>query len=127
MLGVLRPRRGAAALLLVVASCSLDVALHSAPSVAATRPRVSLIGDSVAASIAASGPAHGVLAGIDLAIDARVCRRTATTGCPWRGEVAPLGWPTWSGASPGDLGDAVVIVSGYNDDARRFRRDATGV
>ena len=31
------------------------------------------------------------------------------------------------GATPGDLGDAVVIVSGYNDDARRFRRDATGV
>ena len=30
-------------------------------------------------------------------------------------------------ATPGDLGDAVVIVAGYNDDAGRFRRDATGV
>ena len=87
---------------------------------------MSLIGDSVAASIAASGPARGVLAGVDLAVDTRVCRRTATTGCPWRGEVAPSVADV-VGATPGDLGDAVVIVSGYNDDARRFRRDATGV
>ena len=126
MSGVLRPWRGAAALLLVVASCSFHVAVQAAPTLAATRPRVSLIGDSVAASIAASGPARGVLAGIDLAVDARVCRRTATTGCPWRGEVAPSVADV-VGATPGDLGDAVVIVSGYNDDARRFRRDATGV
>ena len=123
---VLRPWRGAAALLLVVASCSLDAAVQAAPTLAATRPRVSLIGDSVAASIAASGPARGVLAGVDLAVDARVCRRTATTGCPWRGEVA-ASVADVVGATPGDLGDAVVIVSGYNDDARRFRRDATGV
>ena len=90
-------------------------------AVPAPRLRVSLIGDSVAASVGASLAARQQLAAYDLAIDARVCRRTAAPSCPWHGEVAPTVRDVVA-ATPGDLGDVVVLVTGYNDDPRRFDR-----
>ena len=92
----------------------------------APRLRLSLIGDSVAASVGASLAARQQLAAYDLAIDARVCRRTAAPSCPWHGEVAPTARDVVA-ATPGDLGDVVVLVTGYNDDPRRFGTDATNV
>jgi hypothetical protein len=122
--GMVRLWRGAAAVPLVAAT--LFFSASSSPARAAGKLRVSLIGDSVAASIASSSAARRALSGFDVAIDARVCRRTAMPACTWHGQSAPSVRQVVD-ATPGSLGDVAVIVSGYNDDARRFARDADAV
>ena len=58
------------------------------PSAGSTaRPRVTFFGDSVAAALAYEKKARTLLAkGLDLQFDAKVCRRLAETGCPYKGE-----------------------------------------
>lgn len=118
--------RGAAALLLVAVSLVLSDPTIPTAGAATSRLRVSLLGDSVAAGIGASPAARKALGAVELSIDARVCRRTATAGCTWRGSAPPSVRDVVRSA-PRQLGDVVVIVSGYNDDPRRFRADAAAV
>ncbi len=117
-----RPWRGAAVISLVAAP--LFLFLTATPAGADSPMRVSIIGDSVAASISASMPARRVFSGYAMAIDAQVCRRTAARSCRWKGHT-PTTVRDVVRATKGDLGDVVVIVSGYNDDPRRFARDVT--
>jgi hypothetical protein len=118
-----RPWRGAALVILVAAPALALPAPTAAAAAPAPRVEVSLIGDSVLASIGVTPAARRVLSGMDVSIDAEVCRRTGTAGCRWKGEV-PASARDVVAASPGQLGDVVVIASGYNDDARRFPADA---
>jgi hypothetical protein len=93
-------------------ACALLASQASAESSA--RPRVTLFGDSVAAALTYPGKARTTLAkGLDLRIDAKVCRRLAETGCPYKGDRPPSVLALVEGAQ--SLGDLVVIDVGYND------------
>ena len=51
---------------------------------------VTFIGDSVAASISYTPSAQSVLSrGLNVRLDLRVCRRLATSGCPYQGSTPP--------------------------------------
>ncbi len=105
--------RTASAAVAALVACALLAATASAGGSA--RPRVTLFGDSVAASLAYQATARKTLGkGLDLQIDAKVCRRLAETGCPYKGERPPsvLSLVTQP-ARP--LGSLVVIDVGYND------------
>jgi hypothetical protein len=110
---------------LTLVSVVTAVAAMAGPASASTnaRPRVTLFGDSVAASLTYPGKARKTLAkGIDLQIDAKVCRRLAETGCPYRGDrpasvLALVEQPAQA------LGDVVVIDVGYNDDPGAYATD----
>lgn len=57
----------------------------SASAGGSARPRVTLFGDSVAAALSYQATARKALGkGLDLRIDAKVCRRLAETGCPYK-------------------------------------------
>ena len=115
-------RTVAAAALLV---CALLAGTATAGS--SVRPRVTLFGDSVAAAIAYQSTARTTLArGLDLQIDARVCRRLAATGCPYKGDrpESVLSLVTQP-AKP--LGSVVVIDVGYNDPPSDYGDDVDRV
>ena len=114
-------RTVAAAALLV---CALLAGTATAGSV---RPRVTLFGDSVAAAIAYQSTARTTLGrGLDLEIDAKVCRRLAATGCPYKGDrpESVLSLVTQP-AKP--LGSIVVIDVGYNDPPSDYGDDVDRV
>jgi hypothetical protein len=105
--------RTASATVAALVACALLAGTASAGG--STRPRVTLFGDSVAAALVYQGSARKALAkGIDLQIDAKVCRRLAETGCPYKGDRpdSVLSLVTQP-AKP--LGSVVVIDVGYND------------
>jgi hypothetical protein len=105
--------RTASAAVAALVACALLAATASAGGT--VRPRVTLFGDSVAASLTLQAKARKTLGkGLDLHIDAKVCRRLAETGCPYKGERPPsvLQLVTQP-AKP--LGSLVVIDVGYND------------
>jgi hypothetical protein len=105
--------RTASALVAALVACALLAGSASAGGSA--RPRVTLFGDSVAAALVYQASARKALAkGIDLQIDAKVCRRLAETGCPYKGDRpdSVLSLVTQP-AKP--LGSVVVIDVGYND------------
>jgi hypothetical protein len=86
---------------------------------ATPRPRVTVIGDSVAASLDLVPKARTLLGrGIDLQLEARVCRRLVGTSCPFQGRRPPNALDTI--ASIARLGDVVVIDVGYNDDPATY-------
>ena len=115
-------RTVAAAALLV---CALLAGTATAGS--SVRPRVTLFGDSVAAAIAYQSTARTTLGrGLDLEIDAKVCRRLAATGCPYKGDrpESVLSLVTQP-AKP--LGSIVVIDVGYNDPPSDYGDDVDRV
>ena len=78
-------------------------------------PRVTMIGDSVAASIEYTDTARAILAsGVDLRLEMAPCRRVGQASCSYQG-VRPLTVidlvPTLGDA----LGPTVVVAVGYND------------
>ncbi|HJU47269.1 MAG TPA: GDSL-type esterase/lipase family protein [Gaiellaceae bacterium] len=84
------------------------------------RPRVTLIGDSIAAGIAYVPDARRLLArGIDLRLDVRVCRRLVGESCPYDGQRPPNVLDTVA-ATGTALGRVVVIDVGYNDYAEEY-------
>jgi lysophospholipase L1-like esterase len=107
------PVRTASVAVAALVACALLVTTASAGNSA--RPRVTLFGDSVAASLTLQAKARKTLGkGLDLQIDAKVCRRLAETGCPYKGERPPSVLQLVSQpAKP--LGGVVVIDVGYND------------
>jgi len=105
--------RTASAAVAALVACALLAGTAAAGSSA--RPRVTLFGDSVAAALLYQGAARKTLGkGLDLQIDAKVCRRLAETGCPYKGDrpESVLSLVTQP-AKP--LGSVVVIDVGYND------------
>lgn len=105
-------RRLAVLLAAVVAAAAVASAASGA---GAARPRVTVFGDSVAAALAYDKRARTLLAkGFDLQLDAKVCRRLAETGCPYKGDRPPSVLSlVEKPAKP--LGSIVVIDVGYND------------
>jgi len=106
-------------------ACALaTVAAASAASASTSaRPRVTFFGDSVAAALAHESKARTTLGkGLDLKIDAKVCRRLAETGCPYRGDRPPSVLALVERpAEP--LGSIVVVDVGYNDDPASYGDD----
>ena len=88
-------------------------ALHT--EAATAPPRVTMIGDSAAASLEYTQTARAILAdGVDLRLEMAPCRRVSQASCPYEG-ARPL---TVVGLIPtlGDaLGQTVVVAVGYND------------
>ena len=102
----------ACALGLVVAVALLAVASASASQ--AAKPRVTVIGDSIAASFNYVPAATRYLGkGLDLRSDAVVCRRLVAASCPFQGSTPPTALEV-IGARGGSLGSVVVINVGYN-------------
>jgi hypothetical protein len=85
------------------------------PAAAATKPRVTVIGDSVQASFDFVPKAVRRLSkGLDLRVDARVCRRLVTSSCSYRGSTpqTALEFVRSRGSA---LGAVVVMNVGYNE------------
>ncbi len=102
------------AALLAVALAAV-VAASSASGGSTTRPRVTFFGDSVAAALSYEKKARTLLAkGLDLQLDAKVCRRLAETGCPYKGD-RPQSVLSLVEKPEHPLGSIVVIDVGYND------------
>ena len=105
-------RRVVAVLAVVLAAL---VASSAASAGSTARPRVTFFGDSVAAALAYETKARTLLSkGLDLQFDAKVCRRLAETGCPYKGE-RPSSVLSLVEKPARPLGSVVVIDVGYND------------
>jgi hypothetical protein len=86
----------------------------------AARPRVTVVGDSVAASLLYVRDAVRVLGrGLDVRLDLRVCRRLVEPSCAYQG-VAPPSALQVIEAQRGGLGRVVVIKVGYNEGSARY-------
>jgi hypothetical protein len=80
-----------------------------------TKPRVTLIGDSITASFDYVPTARRYLGrGLDLRSDAVVCRRLVASSCVFQGSTPPTALEV-IGAQGRTLGSVVVINVGYND------------
>lgn len=101
--------------LLAIAIVLLGSAALLHPARAATPPRVTLIGDSVAAAVAQTPAAAHILGQrVDLNLQVAVCRRLAGDSCPYEGARPPTLVDVVS--APGaNLGDTVLVAVGYND------------
>ncbi len=84
-------------------------AAQSAPA----HPRVTFIGDSIAAAIALDAAPRTILSrGIELDLEVAVCRRLVGTSCPYQGSAPPtlVDLATTIAVAP-----TVVVAVGYND------------
>jgi hypothetical protein len=84
-------------------------------------PRVTFIGDSVAASLLFVPQAKRALGrGLELRLDLKVCRRLVQPSCTYQGETpaTALQVVQRSGRS---LGGVAVVMVGYNDSASQYR------
>ena len=98
----------------LVAAVAL-LAVASASASQAAKPRVTVIGDSIAASFNYVPDATRYLGkGLDLRSDAVVCRRLVAASCPFQGSTPPTALDV-IGARGRSLGSVVVINVGYND------------
>jgi hypothetical protein len=108
-----RARR--AAIMLAAAGIAVLAIAVPASAQPAAKTRVTVIGDSVAASFNYVAAARRFLGkGLDLRSDAVVCRRLVATSCPFQGTTpsTALDVVTVEGHR---LGPVVVINVGYND------------
>jgi hypothetical protein len=111
-------RRVVATLLLVLLAAACIPALG-----ATRRPRVTVIGDSVSASLLYVPSAERRLGkGFDLHLDLKVCRRLVAPSCSYQG-VTPSTALQAVEASGDGLGSTVVIDVGYNDGATGYASD----
>jgi lysophospholipase L1-like esterase len=108
---------------LVALVASAVVLLASSPGAAesAGGPRVTFIGDSVAASLTFVPQARRALGrGLDLRLDLKVCRRLVQPSCTYQG-VTPATALQVVKSKGRALGDVAVIMVGYNDSASQYR------
>lgn len=112
-------RRAAVAVL--AASVLALVAASPAAAAPAGGPRVTFIGDSVAASLTFVPQARRVLGrGLDLRLDLKVCRRLVQPSCTYQG-VTPSTALQVVRSKGRSLGDVAVVMVGYNDYASQYR------
>jgi hypothetical protein len=98
----------------IVVSAAL-VTVASSPASTTSKPRVTVIGDSITASFDYVPAARRYLGkGLDLRSDALVCRRLVASSCVFQGS-APATALQVIGANGNALGPVVVINVGYND------------
>ena len=110
------------AALIVVA---VAVALAAGPASAASKPRVTVIGDSVQASFTFVPAATARLRkGLNLKLDAVVCRRLVAASCTYNGVKPKTALQAIKSSTRARLGKVVVINVGYNDDARVYNVNA---
>ena len=95
---------------------SMLLGIAGAGSAASTaKPRVTVIGDSVAESFDYVAPARRYLGrGLDVRSDTAVCRRLVAASCVFQG-VQPKTALEVVAARGGSLGPVVVVNVGYND------------
>ena len=109
-----------------LASARPPVKAHAAKPRAALkviRPRVTLIGDSVADAVSYVTPAQTLLArGVHLQLELAECRRLVEASCSVAG-VQPETALTVIESLGRSLGPVVVIAVGYNDYERLYPRD----
>lgn len=87
----------------------------AASAASAAKPRVTVIGDSVAQSFDYVAPARRYLGrGLDVSSDTAVCRRLVAASCVFQG-VQPKTALEVVAARSGSLGPVVVVNVGYND------------
>jgi hypothetical protein len=116
-----------AALLLVISSAILLAVPAAGAQEATSPPRVTLIGDSVAASVRYVAAARSYLSrGFDLQLHASVCRRLVARSCRYHGTAPPTALQTIR-SEEGSLGKVVVVDVGYNDASRTYRADLDSV
>jgi hypothetical protein len=85
--------------------------------------RVTVIGDSVAASLGYAPTAVAALdRGLDVRMDLRVCRRLVAAGCPYQGAI-PASALDVVDADGTSLGPVLVVAVGYNDDPKTYSHD----
>ena len=109
-----RVRRFAAALLAAGAVTAV-LGTSAAPAEPVAKPRVTIVGDSIMASLDYVPTARRTLGhGLDLRSDTAVCRRLVAASCPFQG-AAPATALDVVQASGQGLGPVVVINVGYND------------
>jgi lysophospholipase L1-like esterase len=101
----------------------LSVGLATSPALAKRRPRVTVIGDSVATALDIVPAAERRLgAGLDLKLDTKVCRRLVGASCTYGG-VTPKTALQVIESRGSSLGGTVVINVGYNDGASGYAAD----
>jgi hypothetical protein len=84
--------------------------------------RVTFVGDSVAGALGYVPAAEQALGrGLDMQFDLRVCRRLASTGCPYDG-ATPASALTTVDEDGSHVGRVLVVDVGYNDDPSLYRR-----
>lgn len=115
------------AILVVVVSCGVDVAVRTSTASAATvvysgaggAPRIGMIGDSVMAAIRWGGT-WAPLQRFNYTYDAESCRRTIGLSCRGREGFAPDNTVQAMHRLRGQLGDVVFIGTGYDDAGSTF-------
>jgi len=108
---------------LLAVACAALVTGGASFATPEAQPRVTLIGDSIAASFDYVPSARKYLGkGLDLRTDARVCRRLVASSCVFQGAqpVTVLDLVRSSGST---LGPVVVVNVGYNDWAAVYNVD----
>ena len=100
---------------IAVASATALVCAAAALPQNASKTRVTVIGDSIAASFDYVPAARRYLGkGLDLRSDAVVCRRLVATSCPFQGSTPSTALQV-VGSKRRELGPVVVVNVGYND------------
>jgi hypothetical protein len=116
-------RRGprAVATLVVAAALAVGVVGTSA-SFATSGLRVTMVGDSVAASLSYVASARALLGrGMSVRYDLRVCRRLVAPSCDYQG-VAPTTALQAVESYGRSLGDVLIMDVGYNDSSQSYGR-----
>jgi hypothetical protein len=109
----MRTRVGGLACALVASACGWAAAPSPA---AAAGQRVFLLGDSVMAGLRFSSAAEATLSStFDVTLDAKVCRALREPSCSTKYDGQPPAALTVLRASAGRIGDALVMMAGYND------------
>lgn len=112
--------RGSVAVILTAFALTL-AAVSSAVAAPAGGPRVTFIGDSVAASLLFAPDAKRALGrGLELRLDLKVCRRLVQPSCTYQG-VTPTTALQVVQRGGRSLGDVAVVMVGYNDSASQYR------
>jgi hypothetical protein len=84
------------------------------------RPRVTVIGDSIATALDYVPTAQRRLgAGLDLKLDTKVCRRLVSSSCTYAGVTPPTALQVIQSRGS-SLGGTVVVNVGYNDGASGY-------
>jgi lysophospholipase L1-like esterase len=113
----MRRRLVIAAALSLVASVVPGAAAAGAPA-----PRVTFVGDSVAASLDYAPAARALLArGLDLRLDLQVCRRLVQRSCTFQRSTPPTALEAVRALGP-RLGDALVVQVGHNEGPEGYGR-----
>jgi len=114
--------RRIAAVLVALTLAGLAATAPAAPT-PTSRPRVTVIGDSVVTSVMYTQQARALLGqNVDLRFLAAVCRRLVQPSCWYKGTRPETALQLIQDSGP-SLGDTVVVESGYNEYVDQYPSD----